>query len=571
MIIPKSSLPDYFISDFRNLFLPFDLLQLLEALISSQEVNPRITGGCVRDYLLGRECKDIDIELFYCGDSCTDVEKANLKVSNILFECANSLGFTVKKVGRSFDVFKLSKTNEYDEHVEYDFSFPRTEKKVGFKHTEFLSDSNCLMSCYDASLRRDFTINAFYVDLVEDCIYDFHSGLDHLKYKTLQHVSDAFVEDPLRALRLVRFCCQLGFTPSLSTIAIVRKMTDDFYSEHQEEIIDSISQERIWMEWEKIFQSRYAYYLFDILDHIGWLKFYPEIESLKGVPQNTDYHKEGDVYEHTRLVVMNASLHSSNPILVCASICHDFGKSVILEDGTCVTKLSSRDGKITSKGHDFFGVDPTISFLNRIGASSQYHKIVPKLVANHMFRLNINGDNTVRILRQIYSIEPTLLPLLIDLSIFDINGRVCSSKDTLDSLHKLSIIHSVCASEGLLNPYHLISILPTFNEARVFCWIKTEDIPVPDAKFIRESIESLVKDWVHEKFSTKDQALEYLLNTKLKSRFIPYSGRDVISWGIEESPLVGEILDKIWEMHLDGIDKETIKAVIKLSYSIPER
>src|SRR3954465_1516394 len=163
----------------RELKLPSDLRAMLEAV--RRVGRPRLVGGGVRDWLLGLEPKDFDVEV-------AGVDFETLQRTLAPFGATDV-------IGRSFGVIKVRSATS---GAEYDFSLPRRESKTGAGHRGFAVAPDPALSDADAAARRDFTINAIAYDPHEQRILDFHGGTDDLKKKILRHTSPAFVEDPLR-------------------------------------------------------------------------------------------------------------------------------------------------------------------------------------------------------------------------------------------------------------------------------------------------------------------------------------------------------------------------------------
>jgi len=183
-----------------------------------------VVGGAVRDRILGRECKDYDIECF--GVSVEDFEKA-----------MEHLG--AKGVGKSFFVYK---------YHNLDISLPRREKKVSWGHCGF--EVSLATEEKEASKRRDFTVNALMYDIQKEEILDFWNGLDDLKHKQLRVVDkNAFREDSLRVLRAMQFASRFGFKVEKQSCRICQDIA-----------LDDLPKERIFSECEKMFRGEYLHY-----------------------------------------------------------------------------------------------------------------------------------------------------------------------------------------------------------------------------------------------------------------------------------------------------------------------
>jgi tRNA nucleotidyltransferase (CCA-adding enzyme) len=379
--------------------LPPPLLAALSALRSAGG-RPRLVGGCVRDWLLGLEPKDFDIEVYGLDYEALGRALASFGPTDL--------------VGRSFGVLKLRL-----EGAEYDFSLPRRESKTGAGHRGFAVAPDPALTEAEAAARRDFTINAIAYDPLDDRLLDFHGGADDLKKKILRHTGPAFVEDPLRVLRAFQFAARFELTLAPETVALCRSISGT-YAE--------LAVERVWGEWDKWATKAVKPSLGIIaLKQTGWLKHFPEIAALDGVPQEPEWHPEGDVLVHTNhcldALVGLDSWRSGPPLirrlLSFSVLAHDFGKAT-------TTKQAERRGKLrwVSPEHEAAGGPLTDTFLARIGAPLDLVPRVRQLVVNHL--LHHQGaeeyrDTTVRRLAR--KIEPATIDELIAVMQSDHLGR----------------------------------------------------------------------------------------------------------------------------------------------------
>ena len=180
-----------------------------------------LVGGWVRDALLGRSCRDYDVEVY---DMAQDA----------LVPILSKYGRT-NLVGKAFGVIHLAMKG-----LSLDFSFPRTESKVGYGHRGFVVHTDEKLSFKEAALRRDFTINAMGMELPELTLCDPYGGIDDLKAHTLRHVGPAFAEDSLRILRGVQFASRFGCTLAPETVELCRTLS-----------LDDLSIERLFEEFKK--------------------------------------------------------------------------------------------------------------------------------------------------------------------------------------------------------------------------------------------------------------------------------------------------------------------------------
>ena len=212
-----------------------------------------LVGGWVRDALLGKSCRDYDVEVY---DMAQDA----------LVPILSKYGRT-NLVGKAFGVIHLAMKG-----LSLDFSFPRTESKVGYGHSGFVVHTDEKLSFKEAALRRDFTINAMGMELPELTICDPYGGIEDLKRHTLRHVGPAFAEDSLRILRGVQFASRFGCTLAPETVELCRTLS-----------LDDLSVERLFEEFKKwlLKPGKPSLGLRAFLD-IKLDEYFPEINPFKG-------------------------------------------------------------------------------------------------------------------------------------------------------------------------------------------------------------------------------------------------------------------------------------------------
>ncbi len=350
------------------LLLPPDLRAMLEAV--RRVGRPRIVGGGVRDWLLGLEPKDLDVE-----------------VGGIDFETLHRtlapFGAT-DVVGRSFGVIKVRSAAS---GTEYDFSLPRRESKTGSGHRGFAVAPEPGLGDAEAAARRDFTLNAIAYDPFSDAIIDPHGGREDLARRILRHTSPAFAEDPLRVLRGFQLAARFDLTLAPETAAVCRAIAPA-YAE--------LPVERVWGEWEKwaakaLRPSRGL----AVLEATGWLAHFPEVAALRGTPQDPQWHPEGDVFVHTghcldalvQLAGWRERDAGGRVLLTLAVLAHDFGKPA-----TTVRVERPGGARWTSPGHEAAGGPPAEAFLTRLGAPTRYLAPVRALVVNHLAHHHGQGE-----------------------------------------------------------------------------------------------------------------------------------------------------------------------------------
>ena len=308
-----------------------------------------LVGGCVRDRLLGGEPKDFDLEVYGLAPERLKAVLASR--------------FELDLVGISFGVIKLR-------GHDIDVALPRRETKLGLGHRAFATAYDPTLGIEEASARRDFTVNAIYLDPLTDEFLDPWHGREDLGRGVLRHVSGHFREDPLRVLRGMQFVARFDLEPAPETIDVCRAMTPE-----------GLAQERLMGEWSKLLlQGRRISRGLEFLRATGWTRYYPELERLIGCGQDPEWHPEGDVWNHT-LCCLDATdawrTGEDDLIVGFAVLCHDFGKPLC-------TAYDPVRKRIRSLGHDECGVEPTLSFLRRLTNEERLLKEVPPLVRLHM-------------------------------------------------------------------------------------------------------------------------------------------------------------------------------------------
>lgn len=335
------------------------LAREVAALVRSLGGRAWLVGGCVRDALLGRACHDFDLEVY--------------GVPADKLEAALAARWPLDKVGASFGVVKLK-------HHDIDIALPRRENRLGAGHRDFSISADPDLSPAEAAARRDFTVNAVMFDPLACEPLDPWGGIADLRAGTMRHVSDHFAEDPLRVLRGMQFLARLPFlAPAPETVALCATMTQD-----------ALPRERLAGEWEKLFlQGTKPSHGLEFLRVCGWLRFYPELAALVGVPQDPVFHPEGDVWTHTLLAVDAAarlgatSLRGRAPddredrlAVAVAALCHDLGKPAATARGD--------DGRLHAYDHENLGVPLARGFCLRLWNQEKFADLVSRLVAFHM-------------------------------------------------------------------------------------------------------------------------------------------------------------------------------------------
>ncbi len=311
---------------------PFQVMEIARA-VRAEGGRALLVGGCVRDELMGQRPKDWDLEVY-------GIQPARLR------ELLDQFG-SVNVVGEAFTVYKLG--------ADLDVSVPRRERKTGRGHRGFFIEGDPSMSIEDATRRRDFTINAILQDPLTQEILDPFNGRDDLSSKLLRAVSpDTFAEDSLRVLRAAQFAARFEFELDAQTVELCRTID-----------LSDLPAERVWGEMEKLLlRAQRPSIGLKWLRELGAVdQLFPELKALIDVPQEPEWHPEGDVWIHTLLTVDRAREsvddlpYAKQVIVMLAALAHDFGKPAT---------TAFIDGRIRSRDHEEEGVPPTIGFLDRL-------------------------------------------------------------------------------------------------------------------------------------------------------------------------------------------------------------
>ena len=255
-----------------------------------------LVGGAVRDKLLGYPFHEKD-----------------WVVVGATPELMEQQGYT--PVGKDFPVFLHPKTKE-------EYALARTERKTGRGYAGFSFYCGEDVTLEDDLIRRDLTINAMAEDET-GAVIDPYGGQQDLIDKKLRHVSDAFLEDPVRILRIARFAARyhpLGFTIADETNALMRKMVANGE-------VDHLVSERVWKEMERALGEVAPDIFIQSLRDCGALaRLFPEIDALFGVPQTAIHHPEIDTGIHTLMSLQQAAQMTKNICVRFATLLHDLGK-----------------------------------------------------------------------------------------------------------------------------------------------------------------------------------------------------------------------------------------------------
>jgi tRNA nucleotidyltransferase (CCA-adding enzyme) len=409
-----------------------DTARLIAERVRTAGGRALVVGGWVRDQLLHRPGKDVDIEVF--GLPAEDLKTLLQQIA------------PVNTVGESFTVYKVA---------DVDVSLPRTESRIGRGHKAFAVTGDPNLTPAEAARRRDFTINAIAWDpLTGEYIDPFHGREDLDKGQLRAVDSRTFPEDSLRVLRAVQFAARFELTVEAGTMELCRRIP-----------LDDLPAERIWGEVEKLLllARRPSIGLKVALELGAVQRLFPEIQALVGCPQEPDWHPEGDVWVHTLMVVDQARTriddlpHARQVTVMLGALCHDLGKP---------PTTAYVDGRIRSIDHEQAGVAPATRVLDRLniqtldGFDVRHH--VLGIVAHHLKPLSFFksvtsvGDGAFRRLAQKVDLE-----LLGRVAQSDCLGRTglfdCSGIEWFaNRARELGVEHK--APEPILKGRHLIEL-----------------------------------------------------------------------------------------------------------------
>lgn len=408
-------------------------------------------GGCVRDLLLKKDPKDFDV-----------ATNATPKEVGAIFS-------KTVAVGAKFGVMIVIVSGENFEIATFrsDKGYADGRHPTGVRFTNAREDA----------LRRDFTVNGLFYDPVKREVMDWVSGEKDLKKKIIRAIGDPekrFTEDKLRLLRAVRFASVLGFKIEPRTFLAIRRLA------HK---IHEVSHERVRDELVKMFTGPHPGLALTLLDKAGLLKeVLPEVYQMKGVQQPKAYHPEGDVFQHTRLLM--EQLKQPSTVLAFGCLLHDVGKPATYK----------RSDRIRFNGHDRVGAAMTDKILARLRFSNDLKEQIIACVDGHMR------------FKDVKQMRASTLKRFLQRATFQ----------TELEQHRIDCL----ASHGDLSNW----------------------------RFLRKKVKSLSREEI------KPKPL--------------ITGRDLLSLGYQQGPLIGKILKSVEEAQLESllVDKENALRWVKENF-----
>lgn len=311
-----------------------------------------LVGGAVRDTLLNLPVKDRD----YMVVGATPEEM---------------LDKGYQQVGKDFPVFLHPKTKQ-------EYALARTERKTAAGYGGFSCHASPEVTLEQDLLRRDLTINAI-AQNDSGQLFDPYGGVADIEQRVLRHVSEAFVEDPLRVLRVARFAARFhhqGFTIATETLELMRRLSASGE-------LEALTAERVFQELEKALSTDSPQIFIDVLRQCGALAIlFPEIDALFGVPQPEKWHPEIDTGIHTLMVLEQAATLSNDNAVRFAALVHDLGKA-----------LSPKEHLPKHHGHGQKGLPLIKTLCSRIKAPNEYRDLALLVSDQHQ---NIHNVTELR-------------------------------------------------------------------------------------------------------------------------------------------------------------------------------
>jgi tRNA nucleotidyltransferase (CCA-adding enzyme) len=303
-----------------------------------------LVGGAVRDKLLKRPVVDHDHV-----------------VVGAMPEELLALGY--KPVGKDFPVFLHPENGE-------EYALARTERKSGRGYHGFVFQADPTITLEQDLARRDLTINAIAED-ERGALTDPFGGVRDIEARVLRHVSPAFVEDPVRVLRVARFAARfapLGFTVAVETMALMRQMVADGE-------VDHLVPERVWAETRKALAEPQPSMFLRVLRECGALAvLFPEVDALYGVPQRAEFHPEIDTGVHMEMVLDAAArLAPGNDVVGFCALTHDLGKA-----------LTPADELPRHVAHEHRGVAPLRALAARLKVPTEHAALAELVCREHL-------------------------------------------------------------------------------------------------------------------------------------------------------------------------------------------
>ena len=394
-----------------------------------------LVGGAVRDALLERPVVDRD----HVVVGATPDELL-------------ALGY--RPVGKDFPVFLHPRSGE-------EYALARTERKTGHGYHGFVFQADATVTLEQDLARRDLTINAIAQDQ-HGTLTDPYHGVRDIEARVLRHVSEAFVEDPVRVLRVARFAARfapLGFTVADETMALMQQMVRNGE-------VDHLVPERVWAETRKALAEPQPSAFLRVLRECGALAvLFPEIDALYGVPQRVEFHPEVDTGVHLEMVLDAAArIAPGNDIVGFCALMHDLGKAL-----TPVNELPRH------VGHEHRGVVPLRALAARLKVPTEHAALAEQVCREHLNAhrvFELKPGTVLKLLNALDALRrPARLELFLAACEADKRGRLGHENDAYPQAGYLREAQAAAAAvessrfveQGLVGP----AIGEAMNAARV--------------------------------------------------------------------------------------------------------
>jgi tRNA nucleotidyltransferase (CCA-adding enzyme) len=371
-----------------------------------------LVGGAVRDALLGRPVVDHDHVVV--GATPDDL-----------------LALGYRPVGKDFPVFLHPDTGE-------EYALARTERKTGRGYHGFVFQADATVTLEQDLARRDLTINAIARD-EHGVLTDPFDGVRDIEARVLRHVSPAFVEDPVRVLRVARFAARfapLGFTVAAETMALMQQMVRDGE-------VDHLVPERVWAETRKALTEPQPSVFLRVLREAGALRvLFPEVDALYGVPQRAEFHPEVDTGVHVEMVLdAAAALAPGNDLVGFCALTHDLGKA-----------LTPADTLPRHIGHEQRGIDPLRQLAARLKVPTEHAALAEAVCREHLNAhraFELKPATVARLLGSLDALRrPARLDVFLAACMADKRGRLGHENDAYP---QADYLREACAAAAAVN------------------------------------------------------------------------------------------------------------------------
>jgi tRNA nucleotidyltransferase (CCA-adding enzyme) len=347
-----------------------------------------LVGGAVRDHLLGRAV--VDRDWVVVGATPEQMLAAGYRA-----------------VGKDFPVFLHGDSKE-------EYALARTERKTGRGYHGFAFHADPTVTVEQDLERRDLTINAI-AQHEDGRLVDPYGGVADIEARLLRHVSDAFVEDPVRLLRVARFAARyapLGFTVADETMALMRRMVANGE-------VDHLVPERVWAETRKALAEPAPEVFVRVLRESGALRvLFPEVDALYGVPQRPEFHPEVDTGIHIEMVLhAAATLVPGDALVGYCALTHDLGKALTPEDVLPRHIM-----------HEQRGIEPVREMSARLKVPAEYAFMAEMVCKHHLnahMAFELKASTLLRLLESLGALRrPERLETFLLACMADKRGRL---------------------------------------------------------------------------------------------------------------------------------------------------